>query len=467
MDSPPPADASASDTVAKRIAQFVTTTHYTDLPADMVRRAKTAILDTIGAALAGSRSEACSIIHKYVHGLDCRGGSSTVFGTPTRTLAHLAALANGSAINTNDFDDTYHPSRTHTSGPVLAAVFAQAEQSGASGKEVLTAFSVGAEVTCKISQAIDKQHYLRGFHATSTCGVIGAAAGVARLLHSSSEAACAALGIAASHSAGFRENFGSMTKALHSGRAAENGIAANSLASLGLTAAPTIFEGARGFFLASGGGYDAALVCEGLGHPWSYVAPGVATKPFPSGNISHPAMCGMLELVLAHDIRPQDVRRVTVRTNRLLPLNLTFHQARTGLEGQLSMEFCLASMLVKRRAGLAEFTDAVVGSPEIQDAMAKIRFETYSDEEAAAQKYVFLTSFLDIEMNDGRRYTGRADAAKGSAALPMNIDEVSDKFRSCAEYIDWPKERVEQSIELLLRLEELDDVRSVTELLRP
>lgn len=459
------ADGSAA-TVATRVAQFITTTNYGDLPPELLNRAKIAILDTIGTAIAGSRTEGCSIIRKYITGLGCDGGAASVFGTSTRTLPRFAALANGSAINTDDFDDTYHPSRTHTSGPVVSAVFAQAEQLGSSGKDVLAAFSVGSEVTCKISQAISKEHYQRGFHITSTCGVIGAAAGMSHLLRFPLETTRAAIGIAASHSAGFRENFGSMTKALHSGRAAESGVVAGSLASLGFTAAPTILEGPRGFFMASGGGYDGKVICDGLGQPWGYVLPGVAIKPFPSGNISHPAMCKMLELVVAHDIQPHQVKRVNVKSNRLVPLNLTFHQPKTGLQGQLSMEFCLAAILTRRRAGLAEFTDAVVNSPEIQQAIAKIDYTTYSDDEAAAKKYAFLTTFLDIEMNDGRRFSGRVDAAKGSAALPMSTEEVTDKFRSCAEYVDWPKDRTEKSIELILRLEKLDDVRSVTELLR-
>jgi len=208
------------------------------------------------------------------------------------------------------------------------------------------------------------------------------------------------------------------------------------------------------------------MICGRLGRPWSYVSPGVAIKPFPSGNISHPAMCKMLELVLAHDIRTEQVRRVNVKSNRLVPLNLTFHQPKTGLQGQLSMEFCLAAILTLRRAGLAEFTDGVVNSPEIQQAIAKINYTVYSDDQAAEGKYAFLTTFIDIEMNDGRRFSERVDAAKGSAALPLSTQEVTDKFRSCAEHVGWPVGRTEKSIELILRLEDVDDVRELTQLLR-
>lgn len=457
----------STESLASHIAKFVTTTRYSNIPADVLSRAKRAILDTIGVGLAGARAEGCAIIRNYIKALGCDSGGATVFGTTLRVPPRFAAFANGAAINTDDYDDTFHPSRTHSSGPVVAAVFAEAEREGSSGNDVLAAFSVGSEVTCKVSQAIDGQHYQRGYHSTSTCGVFGAAAGVCNLRQLPFEETRAALGIAGSEAAGLRENFGTMAKPLHAGRAAESGVVAASLASLGLTASETILEGPRGFFMASGGGYDANVLRGRLGNPWSYVSPGVAVKPFPSGNISHPAMCKLQELVLAHDIKPDQVERIAVKTNRLVPLNLTFHRPTTGLQGQLSMEFCLAAILTMRRAGLAEFTDVVVNRPEVQQVIGKIDYGTYSDAEAAAQHYMFLTTFLDIEMKDGRRFSARVDAARGSAAFPMSEGVVLEKFRECARFAHWPAQRTEKLIELILRLEEVGDVRLLTALLRP
>ncbi|MDB5923121.1 MAG: hypothetical protein JWN13_2057, partial [Betaproteobacteria bacterium] len=404
--------AGNEQTVATRIGEFISRTRYEDLPPELLQRARLAMLDTLAAGLAGSRTPGSAIVRKYIADLGC-GGTSTVFGSELRALPRFAAMANGGSINTDDFDDTYHPSRTHPSGPVTASVIAQAEQLGSSGRDVLAAFCVGSEVTCKVSQASSKEHYLRGFHGTSTFGVIGAAAGVSHLLKLSADKARAAIGIAASHSSGFRENFGSMAKALHSGHAAESAIVAGSLANLGFTSTPTVMEGSRGFFMATAGGYDIGVI-ETLGRPWGYVSPGVAIKPFPSGQISHPAMCKMLELVLKHDIKPDHVKRVHVKTNRLIPLNFTFHRPEKGLQGQLSMEFCLTAILLKRRAGLTEFTDEYVNQPEVQKTISKIDYTSYTDEEAEAGKYAFLTTFIDIELNDGRRISDRVDAAKGS-----------------------------------------------------
>lgn len=452
--------------LAVHVAEFIAGTRYGDMPAEARSSAKRAILDTLGVGLAGARAEASTILHRYVDTLGCGSGAASVFGTPLRVPPRFAALANGTAMHADDYDDTFHPSRVHSSTPVLAAVLAAAEQEGSSGRDVLTAFSVGAEVTCKVSLAIGSEHYRRGYHATSTCGVFGATAAVCNLRRVPPEAACAALGIAGSESAGLRENFGTMAKPMHAGRAAESGVVAASLAALGVTAAPTIFEGPRGFFLAGSGGYDAGVLRGRLGNPWSYISPGVSIKPFPSGNLVHPAMCKLRELVLAHDIQPGQVERIAVKSNRLLPVNLTYHRPATGLQGKFSMEFCLAAILTLRRAGLAEFTDAVVTRPDVQEAIRRIDYSVYSDAEAAAEKYVFLTTFLDIVLKDGRRFAARVDAAKGSPADPLSDGEVAEKFRECAAFAGLPGERAEKIVDLIGRLEELDDVRALTALLR-
>jgi 2-methylcitrate dehydratase PrpD len=369
-------------------------------------------------------------------------------------------------MHADDYDDTFHPSRFHPSAPVLSAVCAEAEQAGASGRDVVTAFSVGTEVSARISQTISKEHYHRGYHMTSTCGVFGATAGVCNLRRLPAAMATVALGIAGSDSAGLRENFGTMVKPLHSGRAAENAVVAASLAALGFTASPTVLEGPRGYFMAGAGGYDPAELVGKLGNPWAYVAQRVAIKPYPCGNLQQPAMSKLEEIVLQHDIKPEQVERLAVKSHRLMPLNLTFHRPVTGLEGKFSMEFSLASILVLRRAGLAEFSDATVNRPDIQEAIRRIDYTVFSDEEAEARGYTLWTTFLDVFLKDGRKLSGRAEAAKGSASLPMTESEVADKFRDCAHFAGWPARRTEELISAILELEKLEDIRTLTALLR-
>jgi 2-methylcitrate dehydratase PrpD len=451
--------------LAAHVAEFVTKTNYSDIPAETSRVAKKHILDTLAVGLAGFPAEGSAIVRRYIEQLRC-GGTATVFGTALRALPRFAALANATAMHADDYDDTYHPTRFHPSAPVLAAVCAEAEETGSSGKDLLAAFSVGTEVSVKLSHTIDRQHYLRGFHMTSTCGVFGATAGVCRLRRLSPEATIAAIGIAGSESAGVRENFGTMVKPLHAGRAAENAVFAASLAAMGFTSAPTILEGPRGYFMTGAGSYNADELLGKLGNPWNYVSPRVAIKPYPCGNLQQPAMDKLRELVLAHDIKPDQVERLAVKSHRLMPLNLTYHRPTTGLEGKFSMEFSLAAILVLRRAGLAEFSDEVVNRADVQQAISKIDYSVYGDEEAQAKGYTLLTTFLDITLKNGRTYSARVDAANGSASLPMTEDEVAAKFRDCARFARWPAERTEKIISLVLELEKLNDIRALTGLLQ-
>jgi len=451
--------------LAGHVAEFVTGTRYGDLPAELAHVAKKHILDTLAVGLAGVPAEGSTIVRRYVERLGCSGGKATVFGTAQRAIPRFAALANATAMHADDFDDTYHPTRFHPSAPVLSAICAEGEETGSSGRDVLAAFAVGTEVSLKLSHTIDKQHYLRGFHMTSTCGVFGATAGVCNLRRLSAEATIRAIGIAGSQSSGVRENFGTMVKPLHSGRAAESAVFAVSLAEMGFTSSPTILEGDRGYFMTGAGGYNADELVGKLGNPWDYVARRVAIKPYPCGNLQQPAMDKLRDLVLEHDIKPAQVERLAVKSHRLMPLNLTYHRPVTGLEGKFSMEFSLASILVLRRAGLAEYSDAVVKCPDIQEAIGKIDYTVFSDEEAEAKGYTLLTTFLDIKLKDGRTISARVDTARGSASLPLTEEEVARKFRECAEFASWPGERAEKIIDLVFHLERVDDIRDLTRLL--
>ena len=255
------------------------------------------------------------------------------------------------------------------------------------------------------------------------------------------------LGIAASQAAGLRENFGTMTKPFHAGRAAESGVVAAELAGLGWTAAPNILEADRGFFHAAGGGYDPAAIEGRLGNPWTFDDPGVSIKPHPSGSLTHPGMGVMLDLIRQHDIRPEQVRRVRVGTNRNMPNALIHHRPRSELNAKFSMEFCMAILLLERRAGLSEFTDEVVNRPGVQTMVEKIDFGVHPEAEAAG--YDKMTTIIEIELTDGRTVSGRADFGKGSPSNPMSDGELEAKFFECAAWGGLAEDKATRVAELV------------------
>jgi 2-methylcitrate dehydratase PrpD len=323
---------------------------------------------------------------------------------------------------------------------------------------------VGVEVECKVAEAILPRHYQHGFHSTATCGSIGAAAGAAKLLGLDRDATRRAISIGATQAGGLRENFGTMTKPFHAGRAAENGVVAAEFAALGFTASPNGLEADRGFFRAAGGGFDASAIAGKLGEPWTFAFPGVSIKPHPSGSLTHPGMAVMMDLILERDVRPERVKRVSVGTNHNMPNALIHHKPKNELQAKFSMEFCMAILLLERRAGLEQYTDEVVNRPDVQAMIAKVDFGVHPEAEAAG--FDKMTTIVEIEMKDGETIRGQADFGKGSPANPMTDGELAEKFRQCAAWGGLDKSRTDQVLVLLWKIDELPDVNELTKLLR-
>ncbi|HZQ63409.1 MAG TPA: MmgE/PrpD family protein [Casimicrobiaceae bacterium] len=455
------------------VAQFIVHTRAEDIPADVAHLGKRSVLDGIGLALAGAASETGTIARKYLRSLGIAvPEGSTVIGSDLRLPARFAAFANGVSIHADDYDDTQlaiardrvYGLLTHPTAPALPPVLALGERDERSGRDVMTAYQIGVEVECKIAEAILPRHYQHGFHSTATCGAIGSAAGSARLLGLDVPTTRRALSIGASQAAGLRENFGTMTKPFHAGRAAESGTVAAELAALGYTASPIALEADRGFFRAAGGGFSAEMIDGKLGNPWTFAFPGVSIKPHPSGSLTHPGMGAMLDLIQRHDIRPERVKRVAVGTNHNMPNALIHHRPKNELQAKFSMEFCMAILLLERKAGLEQFTDEVVNRPDVQALLQRVEFGVHPEAEAAG--FDKMTTIIDIELDDGRVIRGSADFGKGSPANPMSDAELSEKFRQCAAWGGLDRKSTDEVLDLVWRIDTLPDVRALTRLLQ-
>src|SRR6202140_3684754 len=453
------------------VARFVAATTYEQIPDEVIELGKKSILDGLGLALAGSRAETGSISRKYVQQIGVCNGKATIVGSAQKTSPRFAALVNGISIHADDFDDTQLAAAKdrvygllmHPTVSVLPAIFALMEQRAVSGKEWMLAYHVGAEVECKVAEAISPRHYQDGFHTTGTCGPFGSAAACSKLLRFDVSKTRTGFGIAASESAGLRENFGTMTKPFQAGHAAESGLISAELAALGWTAAEQILEADRGFFHAAGGSYDPSAIMNRLGKPWTFASPGVSLKPYPSGSLTHPAMTELARLIDAHKIQATQVEKLDVGANHNMTTTLLHHQPKTGLEAKFSMEFCMAILLLEHKAGLGQFSDKVVRRPDVQEMIRKINF--YVDPEAESAGYDKMTSILKIHLTDGRMITGRADFGKGSPANPMSFDEAATKFRGCAEFAEWPKAKTEQIIAFTKSSEAAADMSALSPLL--
>ena len=217
-------------------------------------------------------------------------------------------------------------------------------------------------------------------------------------------------------------------------------------------------------FKAAGGGYDAAAIDGKLGKPWSFAFPGVSIKPHPSGSLTHPGMGLMLDLIMKNDIKPGQVKKVAVGVNRQNVNALIHNRPVNELQAKFSMQYCMAILLLRRKAGLAEFTDAVVNRPDVKAMIEKIEYGVHPEAEAAG--YEKMTTMIDITLADGRTISGRADFGKGSPANPMTDDELANKFRECAAWGKLPAASAEKVIEIVFALEKLKNIRDLTRLVQ-
>jgi 2-methylcitrate dehydratase PrpD len=261
-----------------------------------------------------------------------------------------------------------------------------------------------------------------------------------------------ALGICASMASGLRENFGTMTKPLHAGRAAENGITAALLAQSGFTAASNILEAQRGFYHAMGGGYDESKIAGRFGRPYFMQEPGISIKPYPSGSLSHPAQDLILDLVKEHDLHAADIESIDVGTNSNVPNALIYPLPKTALEAKFSIPFCMAIAVIERKAGIAQFVDSKVRQKKIIELMKRVKL--YVDDELEALGFDQVRSRIRIGLYNGRSIEGRYDVARGHPEKPMSWSELAEKFKECAS-LAVPADNAGRVIDLVARLAEL------------
>jgi 2-methylcitrate dehydratase PrpD len=451
----------------KALVDFITKASFDRMPPKAVDEAKRCLIDGFGVVIAGATVHGSAIVREHIKRSGRQSGA-TILGPEklVATAAH-AALANGASGHAMDYDDTQlstTPDRvfgllTHPTVPVLAAALAVGERLNVSGRTFLEAFLVGFEVECKIAEAITPDHYLRGFHSTGTIGTFGAAASAAKLLTLTPPQLAHALGIAASMSSGIRVNFGSMTKPLHAGRAAENGVNAAELASLGFTAGDEPLDGEWGFFQVLGGGADLPRILPMLGNPFSIVGPGVSVKPYPCGSLGHPTMDAMLKLVTDHDVKPEQIGRVRVRAGSNILNPLRYKTARTELEAKFCLPFMMSAIVLRRRAGIREFTDDFVASAPVQAMMTKV--DTVFDQQIEARGFDKMRSIVEVDLIDGRKLSQPSDERyRGGPEKPFTRAELHDKFTDCASLV-LSAERIKRAVEAIESVDRLASVRDL------
>jgi 2-methylcitrate dehydratase PrpD len=433
--------------VTRDLAEFVLDTNFEGLPQDVVREAKRDVINVLGVALYASKDPSLDILLDF---FASEGGKerACIWGTSVKTTLQNAALANGYLAHLEDYDDTHFPTVLHPSSPTVPAAFAIAEEAHCGGRDFLTAVALGIESSCRLANAVHPWHYDLGWHITGTFGVFGSAIASAKLLGLDADKTVAALGIAGTQAAGVREVFGSMSKPLHAGRAAQAGLVAGLLAGRGFTSTTTILEGRRGVPAVLSGTYDLDRVMDGAGKRWEIFNNGL--KPYSCGVVSHPLIDACINFRRTEQIDPAQVEAIDADVNPLVPELMGIIDPQVGLQGKFSARYCAAAGLVEGAAYPTQFTDARVKDPALVSLHRKVNFhasETIREDEVRVR----------LRLKDGRRFEQHIEHATGSPENPMPDDQLNEKFLTLARHA-MAETDARDLLDRLWRLDELDDV---------
>jgi len=419
-------------TIATTLGERIASVSFESLPRDAVHWAKVAVLDTVGCILAGAHEPCATIIARQAT-IGTSGGACLVFGHDRRVGPLEAALINGTAAHALDYDDCSDTLGGHPSAPILPALFALAETLGSNGRDFLAAYVAGWETETRIARGINFHHYEKGWHPTATIGVFGAAAACARLMGLPPERIATALALAATFSSGIKANFGTMTKPLHVGHAARNGLLAALLAGDDFTARADALEHKQGFLnvFNGEGNYNADRILDGWGDPWDIVSPGLAIKQYPCCGSTHPAIDAMLMLVREHDLRPDQVVRIESQTHKRRLAHTNRPDPQSELDAKFSVQYCLARALVSRQIGIEHFEGDAYRDPTIRSLLPRIE----ATPQAAVDVDLSLHFGADVRVTlaDGRVLTQHIPRPLGRGPdVPLPPDLLEMKFLNCA-----------------------------------
>jgi 2-methylcitrate dehydratase PrpD len=448
--------------LAEELARRSAALRFEDLPAAAVHWAKVGILDTVGVTVAGSVEPCARILWQAI---SPGAGASLVFGSADRTGALDAALINGTAAHALDFDDCNNTLGGHPSAPILPALFALADDRPTDGRAFITAYVAGFETECKLALGVNFHHYTKGWHATATLGVHGAAAAACHLLRLDAQRTATAIAIASSLASGIKANFGTMTKPLHVGHCARNGLFAALLAAQDFTANAGAFEHNQGFLdvFNGPGTYDAARILAHWGAPFDVVEPGIAVKQYPCCGSTHPALDVMLDLVRRHDLRAETVARIECWTHARRLEHTNRPDPQSGLEAKFSVQYCLARALTDRAIRIEHFEGDAFRDPAVRAILPRVQAAAYDTTQFPADQH--FGAEVKVTTTDGRVLSGKIDEALGrTSAHPLPTDRLREKFENCVTRV-LPGSRATALADMIERLETVSDMRALSALL--
>lgn len=446
------------------LAEFVQETSFSDLPPEVVGKAKAVVLDTLGCAIAGY-TLASHEFHWIFDLVKEMGGTAeaTVFIDGLKTSAPQAALVNGTLVHTIDFDDTHLGSISHLGTSIIPSALAMGEKVGADGPGILTAIVMAYEVASRVGRAIMPSHY-QHWHPTGTLGAIGAATAASKLLGLKAGQVEQAISLGADGASGMRYciDCGDFSKSLHPGLSAWNGIMAAQLIAKGATGPKGLLEYKSGFCQAYSDEPQMHSLTADLGAFYEILTDSL--KAFPTILCSHTPIQGTLKIMADKRLRLEDLESIHFRVTPTAPGQGMNYTPETPLAARLSIPYCVTRAAADGYIAMDQFKEGMVKDPKIRAFMEKITVE--SDPQFAEKYPGTLAAQIEMRTRDGRRFHDESIFPKGHPQNPMTEEEIKDKFRRLA-LCTLDQAQTEKIILKVGDLENLKSARDLTATLIP
>lgn len=443
-----------------RLARWACRLTDSDVPPAVRRRAVSCVQDTLGVALAGSTSGPARAARTLCGHAD--HGPATVLGAAGGYSPRAAAFANATAAHALDFDDNCYAGFVHGSAIIVPALLACAQAACATGSRAVTAYVAGAECEYAVGAATRGRLYERGWWTTGVLGPIGAAIAAARIAGLGLARTHHALALAVAMASGTKSCFGSDTKPLMAGRAAEAGVLCALLAAAGASGPRRPFEDPHGFVACLNEGIFDDEALSRLGTRWYLEQPGVDTKRIPVCLSSHAAVDAVRELAARHRLRAGEVARVICDVPPIVVSNLRHARPRSPAEARFSMQFAVAMTLRDPDWGLEALEPGRLADPGLGTLMQRVSMVSgpawrEPGRAAAAPE----GASVRLELRDGRVLSAYRAKAIGSADTPLDDAQMDRKFLECAG----PVIGAARAAAALGTIHELDSARPVQALL--
>jgi len=418
-------------TVAEAYADYALGLKKSDIPAEILGKARHCLVDALGCALFGRTLPWSRIV--LAEAVETgSGGPCRIPGEDGITLQPpQAALVLGAFCHAFELDSLRKPGvGVHPGATVALPAFAVAQMTGANDDELLTAIVAGSEVMFRIGMATLHSPEHAGFHAPGLTGPFGAAVAAGRLMGLSADQLANALGIAGSLAGGLLafapSGQGGMIKRLHLGRAAEAGVTAARLAARGFEAPHAVIEGRFGLLDAYCSKSDPDLLLDGLGTQFALKA--LCLKRFACHITAHAPTEALRDLMAEKGFGGDDIAAIAVRGS---PKLVSHHS------DQAPADIMLAQYSTPFVVALAAYRDPEVPSVFTQDALADARIRDLATRVQVAERAGSAAKGWGVEMEitlkDGTRFELVKETFSGTPDLPFGDDDLRRKFRKLSD----------------------------------